>query len=122
MVKVNSTDKIEKLMGYLQIEISQSRLDDALAKIFLYAMWNSRNESNIIFRPKWTFAVPEFIKYLNFYKKFNLLHWNGSQTKFLPDDDLYYSNDVMVKIYDKDTIDIIIEMGNNIPEFKNYYS
>lgn len=122
MVTVNSTDKIEKLMGYLQSEISQSRLDDALVKIFLYVMWNSRNDSNNIIRPKWTFAVPDFNKYLNFYKKFSLLHWNGSQTKFLPDDDLYYSKDVIVNINDKDTIDVIIEIGNNIPEFKNYYS
>ena len=121
MLEVYSTDKIEKLMRYLQSEISRSRLDPILAKIFLLVMWKSRNNNDVILRPKWTFAIPDFNSYLNFYKKFNLLHWNGSVAKFVPDVDLYQSCDIIVNIEDKETIKSIIEIGKEISDFKNFY-
>lgn len=122
MVEIKTTDKIEVLLGYLQNEISKSRLDPIYANMYLYAMWNSRNENEVILRPKWTFAISDFGRYLNFYKKFNLLSWNGSVTKFTANEDLYQSNDITINVEDKDTIKSILDIGKEIQDFQNYYS
>lgn len=121
MVKVYTTDKIDRLIEYLKVEITKSRLDPVLGKVFLFALWHSRNDNEVILRPKWTFAVPDFNRYLNFYKKFNLLHWNGSQTKFLPDQDLYQSHELIIEIVNIDSVESILAIGKKIPEFQNYY-
>jgi hypothetical protein len=122
VVKIYSTDKIEKFLVYLKDEMAKIHLNPILANMYLYAMLNAKNDNNVILRPKWTFAIPEFNKYLNFYKKFNLLHWNGSATKFVPDEDLYQSYDISVNVEDKDTVKYILQIGKEISDFQNYYT
>jgi hypothetical protein len=122
VVKIYSTDKIEKFLFYLKDEMAKIHLNPILANMYLYAMFNAKNDNNVILRPKWTFAIPEFNKYLNFYKKFNLLHWNGSATKFAPDEDLYQSYDISVNVEDKDTVKYILQIGKEISDFQNYYT
>ena len=102
--------------------MAKIHLNPILANMYLYAMWNSRNENEVILRPKWTFAVEDFNKYLNFYKKFNLLHWNGSTTKFVPDDDLYQSYDVTVNVEDKQTVNYILKITKEISDLQNYFT
>lgn len=122
MVKIYSTDKIEKFLIYLKDEMAKIHLNPILANMYLYAMWNSRNENEVILRPKWTFAVADFNKYLNFYKKFNLLHWNGGATKFVPDEDLYQSYHITVNVEDKETVNYILKTTKEISDLQNYFT
>ncbi|WP_405411708.1 hypothetical protein [Maribacter sp. Asnod1-A12] len=122
IVRANSTDKIERQMDYLETEISKLYLDLSLGKLYLYGLWVSRLNGELVLRPKWTFAVPDYNKYLSFFKTHNLIHWGGGSNKFLLDKDLFQSYKVIVEIKDSDTVESILDLGRRIPEFKNLYS
>lgn len=122
ILTINSTDKIETVIEHLDFEIFKHNLDPTVAKIFLYVMWTSRLDGECIIQPIWTFEVPDFRKYLNFYKMYDLLHSNGGQRRFLAGEDLHQSGNITIHVDNNDIVDTILEIGEKTPEFQNYYT
>lgn len=122
MLIIYSTDKIDKCLNYLRSELIKHRLDQTFARIYLYAMFKSKNDNDVIYRPKWSYAISDFEKYLRFFKNYNLLHWNGSQSIFVLDEDLENPSSLNIQIENESTIKELLKINEEIPELNYFFT
>ncbi len=102
-MNIKTTSGILESVNYLENELYRSRLNLETAIIYLDILVENAIDE-IVERPLFAFKLPDFDKYISFFKCYNLIRGLKSNTFSISDDLLGYSQDY--SITDKEAIDI----------------
>lgn len=116
---INTSQKVIESFDYLENELKKCNLNVPTA-ILYFKILLSKEDNEVIERPYFTFALEDFKKYINFFKRYNFLDRGSNINTFYLNPDKNWNNGRVIYTVPSAFQDDFLLALENHKELNNY--